>query len=95
MTNKDIYRALGELDSELVENAAPEGKIKNNTQEKRRSYFNKRILVAAACLALAVSLILGGNHLYGLLNGERPKPPVGQRYFRQGCPGLFPRDPEA
>ncbi len=76
MTEKNIYRALGELDPVLVEKAAPEGKIKNNTQEKRRSYFNKRILIAAACLALAVSLILGGNHLYGLFNGQ-PQPPEG------------------
>ncbi len=76
MTEKNIYRALGELDPALVEKAAPEGKIENNAREKRKSYLNKRILVAAACLVLAVSLILGGNHLYGLFNGQ-PQPPEG------------------
>lgn len=91
MTEKNIYGALGELDPALVEKAAPEGKIKNNTQEKRRSYFNKRILVAAACLALAVSLILGGNHLYGLLNGQ-PQPPEGLQGNTETPPvGTYPQ----
>ena len=50
MTNKDIYRALGGLDPELIANAAPAEMAQKKKNRPRR------ISAVAACLALVVCL---------------------------------------
>ena len=50
MTNKNIYKSLGGLDSELIMKAAPAEKV----QKKKKNAWIKWTSLAAACFALVI-----------------------------------------
>jgi len=62
MNNTLIIHAIGSIDDELIERAAPKNKkrttSKSNTAKKRKPLWSKWAVPAAACLVLAVAIIL-------------------------------------
>ena len=67
MNSVKIFEALGEVDDELVERAD------RPLPHQNRHEVVKRMLVIAACLALVVSLSIGGAMMFGHKDVEVPK----------------------
>lgn len=66
MNSVKIFEALGEVDDELVERAD------RPLPHQNRHEIVKRMLVIAACLALVVSLSIGGAMMFGREDVEVP-----------------------
>ena len=69
MNSVKIFEALGEVDDELVERAD------RPLPHQNRHEIVKRMLVIAACLALVVSISVGGAMMFGHKDVEVPENP--------------------